>query len=125
MWQNESEDVKFQFEKLADQMKVEHQNAYPNYEYRPKKKTQRWHPHRFNSLPNKKSNLPDEDITQIAKSAMLNSNPSYLSQPPPLSPPPSFILEEEFLNYSTTVDFSPYIEPYNLIEFNFFDSIMN
>ncbi|CAG8476301.1 12162_t:CDS:2 [Racocetra persica] len=98
-----------------DQMKVKHQNAYPNYEYRPKKKTQR-HPHRFNALPNKKSNLPDEDITQIAKSAiksaMLNSNPSYLpqfitsevSQPPPLSPPPSFILEEEFLNYSTTAD---------------------
>ncbi|CAG8812454.1 19950_t:CDS:1, partial [Racocetra fulgida] len=70
-------------------------------------------------------------ITQIANSTLLNSNPSYLpqfitseiSQLPPLSPPPSFILEE-FLNYSTTVDqiFSPdldYIEPYDLIEFNF------
>ncbi|CAG8670990.1 34064_t:CDS:1 [Gigaspora margarita] len=130
MWQNESEKVKFQFEKLADQMKVEHQKNYPDYEYRAKKKLQR--KFNFNSLSNKKNNLPDEDITQIANSALLNSNPpqfitSEISQPSPLSPPPSFILEE-FLNYSTTIDqiFSPdldYIEPYDLIEFNFFDSM--
>ncbi|CAG8808208.1 7204_t:CDS:1, partial [Racocetra persica] len=56
-------------------------------------------------------NLPDENITQIAKPALSNSNPSYLSQfitseisqPLSLSLPLSFILEE-FLNYSTTVD---------------------
>lgn len=36
-WQNEEADIKAQFKSLAEKIKKDHQSAYPNYQYQPRK----------------------------------------------------------------------------------------
>ncbi|CAG8787317.1 1447_t:CDS:1, partial [Dentiscutata erythropus] len=39
MWKNEKKEIILYWEKLADSMKLKHMQKYPNYVYKPKKRT--------------------------------------------------------------------------------------
>ncbi|KIK98564.1 hypothetical protein PAXRUDRAFT_55546, partial [Paxillus rubicundulus Ve08.2h10] len=38
MWKNEKEEVKLEYERMADAKKAEHQRLYPSYRFQPMKK---------------------------------------------------------------------------------------
>ncbi|CAG8478260.1 19738_t:CDS:2 [Dentiscutata erythropus] len=98
MWWKETEEIRFQWEKLADRMKLKHMQDHPDYVYQPKK-----------SGTKKPRKLTKAMITAIAESAFAESKsspPSFLYPVTPNSPSSSFPsppLSERSSNQSSTV----------------------
>ncbi|CDH60400.1 sex minus [Lichtheimia corymbifera JMRC:FSU:9682] len=83
MWKHESETVRQQFARKADEEKLMHAHAYPGYKYRPQRKrkdgtTRKWHP------------------PELKKTTCNNENAGTVHEFSDISPP-SQCLDDSFL----------------------------
>ena len=85
MWKNESESVRLEYERMADQRKAEHQQMYPDYRFQPLKKGEKLK--QREKLKQEKQQARSEKKTRRGATSTASTSTTSAPPPPPSTEP--------------------------------------